>query len=279
MGSQFIAIYREAIVGSPNPVRVLALVKYVPDAQFDRHIDPADHRMVRSESILSELDEYAVEAALQMKESSASGSSVVALTVGPEAAANAVKKALQMGADEGIHVTDEAIAGSDALATSRVLAAAIEKVGPFDVVVTGLSSTDAETSIVPAQLAERLGVPLLSFATSVEFEGSTVRIARDSDAVSYVLEADVPLVLSVTDQANEPRYPNFKGIMAAKKKSIETLSLSDLGLTADHVGVAGSKTVVVDSAERPARVGGNVIMDDGEAGLRLAEFILAQKVL
>lgn len=266
-------------MGSPNPVRVLALVKYVPDAQFDRHIDPATHRMIRDESILSELDEYAVEAALQMKESSASGSTVVALTVGPEQAANAVKKALQMGADEGIHITDSAIQGSDALATSRVLAAAIEKAGPFDAVVTGLSSTDAETSLVPAQLAERLGLPLLSFATSVELNESTVRITRDADAASYVLEADFPLVLSVTDQANEPRYPNFKGIMAAKRKAIETLTLADLGLTPEQVGAAGSKTVVVESAERPARVGGNVITDDGEAGLRLAEFILAQKVL
>ncbi|WP_198154289.1 electron transfer flavoprotein subunit beta/FixA family protein [Neomicrococcus aestuarii] len=266
-------------MGSPNPVRVLALVKYVPDAQFDRHIDSAEHRMVRTESILSELDEYAVEAALQLKEASAAGSTVVALTVGPEQAVNAVKKALQMGADEGIHVSDPAIAGSDALATSRVLAAAIEKAGPFDVVITGLSSTDAETSLVPAQLAERLSVPLLSFANSVELEGSTLRITRDSDAVSYVLEADLPAVLSVTDQANEPRYPNFKGIMAAKRKTVETLALADLGVSADEVGTAGSRTVVVASEERPARVGGNVITDDGEAGLRLAEFILAQKVL
>ena len=268
-------------------LRIAVLVKHVPDAQFDRHIDAEDLTTVRSESILSELDEYALEAALQLVEArggSAAGHRVTALTMGPAAAVGAVKKSLQIGADDGVHLSDDALHGSDASATSRALAALVEHEGPFDLVLTGMASTDGETSIVPAQLAERLDLPQVTFAASLELggganEGWTLTARRDNDTFAETIEADLPALVSVTDQINEPRYPNFKGIMAAKKKQIRVVSLADLGLPPEDVGAAGSWTSVEDAAPRPPRSQGVVITDDGDAGIRLVDFLAGQKLL
>ncbi len=154
---------------------------------------------------------------------------------------DAVRKALQMGADQGVHVSDEAIAGSDSIATSLVLAKAIQKgteKGSYDLVMCGMASTDGSMSVVPAMLAERLGLPQLTLASVVEAQGDQVRIKRDGDIATEVVGGTMPLVLSVTDQSGEARYPSFKGIMAAKKKPLETLSLSDLGVDAGDVGLS-----------------------------------------
>ncbi|PPB51048.1 electron transfer flavoprotein subunit beta [Arthrobacter pityocampae] len=267
-------------------MRIAVLVKHVPDAQFDRHISGDDLTTVRSESILSELDEYALEAALQLVEAhggAAAGHRITAITMGPAAAVNAVKKSLQIGADDGVHLTDEALTGSDASATSRALAALVQHAGPFDLVLTGMASTDGETSLVPAQLAERLGLPQVTFAASLDLTpgdgGWTLAARRDSDTYAETIEAPLPALVSVTDQINDPRYPNFKGIMAAKKKQIQVLSLADIGLSPEEVGFAGSWTTVEAAAPRPPRSQGIVITDEGDAGIRLVDFLAGQKLL
>jgi len=265
-----------------SALNIVVLVKYVPDTQFDRHLTGENHRLDRNESILSELDEYALEAALALADArggAKAGNTVTALTLGPAAAAAAVKKSLQIGATSGVHVSDDALAGSDASATSLALAAAVRTLGPVDLVITGMSSTDGETSIVPAQLAARLGLPQVTFASSLELDGTTVTARRDGDDVSEEIQAQLPALVSVTDQANEPRYPNFKGILAAKKKKVVTLSLADIGVEAGAVGPAGSLTRVTTAAERPARTAGTIVTDTGDAGIALVDFLAAQKLI
>ncbi|MDJ0316536.1 MULTISPECIES: electron transfer flavoprotein subunit beta/FixA family protein [Arthrobacter] len=265
-----------------SALNIVVLVKYVPDAQFDRHLTGEDHSIDRGESILSELDEYALEAALALTDArggAKGGNTVTALTLGPASAAVAVKKSLQIGATEGLHVSDEALAGSDASATSLALAAAIKSLGPVDLVITGMASTDGETSIIPAQLAARLGLAQITFASALDVTGNTVTARRDGDDFSEEIQAVLPALVSVTDQANEPRYPNFKGIIAAKKKKVTTVSLADLGLAPSAVGHAGSLTQVTSAAERPARTAGTIITDSGDAGIQLVDFLAAAKLI
>jgi electron transfer flavoprotein beta subunit len=202
--------------------------------------------------------------------------------MGPAGAVNAVKKSLQIGATEGVHLSDDALAGSDAAATSLALAAAIRHLGadaPADLILTGMASTDGETSLVPAQLAERLDLPQVTFASSLELDGGKLTARRDGDSHADVVEATLPALVSVTDQINDPRYPNFKGIMAAKKKTITTLSLADIGVDPAHVGRSGSWTAVETAEARPARTAGTIITDEGDAGIKLVEFLAAQKLL
>ncbi|MEV8146485.1 electron transfer flavoprotein subunit beta/FixA family protein [Specibacter sp. NPDC078709] len=265
-----------------SALNIVVLVKYVPDAQFDRQLSGDAHELDRSESILSELDEYALEAALALSDArggAKGGNTVTALTVGPASAAVAVKKSLQIGATQGLHVCDEALAGSDASATSLVLAAAIKSLGAVDLVITGMASTDGETSIVPAQLSARLGLPQITFASALDVAGNTLTARRDGDEFSEEIQATLPALVSVTDQANDPRYPNFKGILAAKKKKVTTVSLADLGVSADAVGHAGSLTKVTAAAERPARIAGTIITDSGDAGIQLVDFLAAAKLI
>ncbi|HEV7169317.1 MAG TPA: electron transfer flavoprotein subunit beta/FixA family protein [Micrococcaceae bacterium] len=269
-------------------MNIVVLVKHVPDAQIERHLTGPGNAISRSESILSELDEYPLEAALQLAEERggpAAGNRVTAVTMGPAGAVAAVKKALQMGAYEGVHLSDDALAGSDAAATSLALAALIRHLGPVDLVLTGMSSTDGETSLVPAQLAARLELPQVTFAATLEITsdggagGHKLVARRDGDTYAETVEAVLPALVSVTDQINEPRYPNFKGIMAAKKKTITTLGLADIGLEPALVGSAGSWTAVESAAPRPPRTAGTTITDDGEAGLALVDFLAAHKLL
>ena len=212
-------------------MNIVVCVKYVPDATADRQFeDDNTVDRVGVDGLLSELDEYAVEQALQIREKREGEEiEVTALCVGPEKAVDAVRKALQMGADKGVHVVDDAIAGSDAIATSLVLAKAIEKIGSesgaADLVVCGMASTDGAMSVVPAMLAERLGLPQVTLASVVESQGDQVPGQARRRRATEVIGATLPLVLSVTDQSGEARYPSFKGIMAAKKKPLETCSL------------------------------------------------------
>jgi electron transfer flavoprotein beta subunit len=265
-------------------MKIVVCVKHVPDATADRRFE-ADGTVDRVgvDGLLSELDEYAVEQALQVKDRLADGpgdSEVTVLTVGPQKAADAIRKSLQMGADKGVHVLDEAIAGSDALATSLVLAAAIGRL-EHDLVVCGLSSTDGAMGVVPAMLAERLGVPGVTLAGAVEdVDADRIRIRRDGDAASMLVEAALPAVLSVTDQTDEPRYPSFKGIMAAKKKPVETWSLADLGVTPDQVGLSSSWSVVERTEARPPRSAGEIVTDDGGNGAKaLVDFLAAKRFI
>ena len=263
-------------------MNIVVCVKYVPDAQSDRTFRDSDSTVDREgvDGLLSELDEYAIEEALKVVEAAGEGE-VTVLTVGPPAAADAIKKALQMGADKGVHVQDEAIHGSDAAATSLVLAEAVKKAtgGTPELVLTGMSSTDGVMGVVPAMLAERLALPQVTYASELTVGQGTVSIRRDGDTASETVEASLPAVVSVTDQINEPRYPSFKGIMAAKKKPVEQWSLADLGIDPSQVGLAAAWTSVVSFAKRPPRAQGQIITDEGDGGSRLAEFLAGQKFL
>ncbi|WP_329244523.1 electron transfer flavoprotein subunit beta/FixA family protein [Streptomyces sp. NBC_01478] len=263
-------------------LRIVVTVKYVPDATGDRHF--ADDLTVDRDDVdglLSELDEYAVEQALQISENSDDDVEITVLTVGPEDAKDALRKALSMGADKAIHVEDDDLHGTDAIGTSLVLAKAIEKAG-FDLVVSGMASTDGTAGVIPALLAERLGVPQVTLLSEVSVEGGptgTVKGRRDGDSASEQLEASLPAVVSVTDQSGEARYPSFKGIMAAKKKPVQAWDLSDLEIDADEVGLEGAWTAVDSAAQRPARTAGTIVKDEGEGGKQLAEFLAGQKFI
>jgi len=265
-------------------MNIVVCVKYVPDSTADRQFE-SDNTVDRVgvDGLLSELDEYAVEQALQLKEKAGDDTTVTALCVGPEMAVDAVRKALQMGADQGVHVVDDAIAGSDAAATSLVLAKAIEKAGSatkVDLVICGMASTDAVMSVVPAMLAERLDLPQVTLASVIETQGDQVRVKRDGDTATEVIGATMPLVLSVTDQSGEARYPSFKGIMAAKKKPVETWSLSDLGVDAGQVGLSVAWTTVEETTARPPRTAGEIVKDeDGAGATALAGFLAAKKFI
>jgi electron transfer flavoprotein beta subunit len=252
----------------------------VPDAQAERTFNASDNTTDRDnvDGLLSELDEYAVEEALKIVE--AGEGEVTVLTVGPDQAADAIKKALQMGAHKGVHVADEAIHGSDALATSLVLAEAIKKIGDVDLVVTGMASTDGSMGVVPTMLAERLGLPAVTFASELTIDGGpegSVTIHRDGDASTQTITATLPALVSVTDQINEPRYPSFKGIMAAKKKPVEQWSLADLGVDAAQVGLDAAWTKVESFAARPPRSQGEIVADEGDGGTKLAAFLSERK--
>jgi electron transfer flavoprotein beta subunit len=198
--------------------------------------------------------------------------------MGPSSALPTIRKALSMGPDSAVHVHDDALHGSDALATAKVLAAAIRKVEP-DVVVSGSESTDARTSLVASALAEYLGWPGLIGAKKLEVEGGTVRIHRETESGYDVLEASGPAVVSVVKGINEPRYPSFKGIMAAKSRPVTNYGLDDLEIDPGSVGGAGAACEVVDFTPRPAREAGQVVKDggDGTAALNLAEFLASRK--
>lgn len=258
-------------------MKIVVFVKYVPDAQADRTFAD-DHTTDREvDGLLSELDEYPLEEALKLTEDG--DGEVIALTVGPDDAVDAVKRALQMGADSGIHVLDDALHGSDATVTSLVLAKAVEKIGDVDLVLTGIASTDGGTSIVPVQVATRLGLPALTFASALEIADGVATVRRDGDVSSATVTAPLPVLVSVTDQINEPRYPSFKGIMAAKKKKVEEWELDDLDLEADEVGLAGSWTRTTEATARPPRAAGKIIEDEGTGGEALAAFLAEQKLL
>src|SRR5690349_17230029 len=261
-------------------MNIVVCVKYVPDATGDRRFE-SDNTVDRDnvDGLLSELDEYAVEQALQIKEKLGDDTEVTALTIGPADAETAVRKALQMGADKGIHGVDDAIAGSDALATSLVLAEASTKTD-YDRVMCGMGSTDGAMGVVPAMLSARLGIPGTTFASEVTVEGDTVKIRRDGDTATVMVEGTLPLVLSVTDQTGEARYPSFKGIMAAKKKPVETWSLSDLGVDAEHVGLSASWSAVEGTEERPPRSQGEIVTDeDGSGATALVDFLASKKLI
>lgn len=259
-------------------MRIVVVVKHVPDAAGDRCFakdGTTDRTSV--DGLLSELDEYAVEQALRTAEAHG-GARVTALTVGPAAAADALRKALSMGADDAVHVCDESIHGTDAIGTSLILARALEHTG-FDLVVCGMASTDGAMGVIPALLAERLGASQLTMLSEVVVDGDTVRGRHDGDAATERLESLLPAVVSVTDQSGEVRYPNFKGILAAKKKPVTELGLHELGIEAAEVGLDGAWSAVHQIVARPARAAGTIVHDEGHGARRLAEFLASQKFI
>ena len=258
-------------------MKIVVCVKQVPDSWAEKTLGP-DYTLDRGsvDAVMNELDEYAVEEALRIQE--AHGGEVVVLSMGPSQATDTIRKALSMGADAGVHVVDDGLHGSDAVATSLALAKAIEAQGA-DLVIFGSESTDARMSVVPAMVAERLGLPQLTFASSVTVDGSTVRTNRVTEYGYDVVEASLPVLVSVVEKINEPRYPSFKGIMAAKKKKVESVDLASLGVAADQVGLAAAASVVAEAAARPPKAKGTIVTDDGNGGVAIADFLSAQKFI
>jgi len=260
-------------------MKILVLVKYVPDATSERKF-AADGTLDRasSDGLLSELDEYAVEQALQIADER-DDVEVVALTLGPEAAADAIKRALQMGVSAGIHISDDAMHGSDAGASSTVLSAAVAKADP-DLVICGMASTDGAMGVIPVMIAERLGWPAATLGATLSLDSNTVSIRRDADTASLTIEAELPAVVSVTDQSGEARYPSMKGILAAKKKPVETWTLADLHVDPATVGLDAALTQVQQTTPRPPKEAGKVITDEGGSGAAaVTDFLVAGKYI
>jgi electron transfer flavoprotein beta subunit len=259
-------------------MNIVVCMKQVPDTEVERGLVPGQGTVDRAsvDGVINYLDEFAIEEALKIGESQ--GGEVTILSMGPGKAAESIRKALSMGADKAVHVIDDGLAGSDAVGTSLAIAEALKAVG-FDLVVFGSESTDARTGVVPAMVAERLGVPQLTLAGKVDVAGSGVSIRRVADDGYEVVTGSLPAVVSVVEKINEPRYPTFKGIMAAKKKPVRTLTLADLGLDGGLVGLANAASWVEDFAKRPPRAAGVVVKDDGDGGAKAASFLAGRKFI
>ena len=259
--------------------KVIVLVKQVPDTYSERTLSAKDHTLDResADAVLDEINERAVEAALQIVE--AGEGEVTVLSVGPERAADAIRKALSMGADKAIHVTDSALHGSDAVATAKVLAAAIGQAGEYDLIIAGNEASDGRSGVIPAMLAELLQLPQLTHVRSIALDGSLVKAERETDDGISHLQAQLPALISVSEKINEPRYPSFKGIMAAKKKPVSSLALADLGLDSSQVGLANAWSNVSEVIARPSRQAGQRVVDDGTGGVKIAEYLIEQKII
>ncbi len=257
---------------------IVVCVKQVPDTGTERTLRDSDCTLDRdaADVVINELDEYAIEEGLRLAE--AHGGEVTILSMGPARAIESIRKALSMGADKGVHILDDALAGSDLLGTSAAIAGALGRIG-FDLVILGSESTDARTGVLAAMLAERLGVPQLSYAAKVDVDGTAIAIQRLTEYGYDKVEAALPAVLSVVEKINEPRYPSFKGIMASKKKPVDVLSLDDVGADAAQVGLASAATEVVSFAKRPPREAGTIVTDHGDGGNKAAEFLAARKFI
>ena len=252
---------------------IAVLVKAVPSAT-ETPAFTDDYRLRRDgEIVLDPGDEYGVEVALQIAE--AEGATVTYVTMGPESAPAALRKALAMGGDGSVHVVDPALAGADALVTARVLAAALGR-GAFDLVVAGVESTDGYTGTVPMAIAEFLGIPSVSFARKVELTDGRLRVQRQTAAGYDVIECELPALVTVTTAAAEPRYPTLKGIMQAKQKPLDVLSLADLGIDAGGAAATQRVETVEAAPERPA---GEVVVDDGGGAARIADFLKEAAVI
>jgi len=261
-------------------MKIVVTVKLVPDTNADKRIDPGTKRLVRTgvETVLNPFDEYAIEAALQLKEKRNDGSTVTILSMAPESGKEVVRKALAMGADDAVMLSDPKLEGSDVAATAYAIAAALKKTG-FDLVLCGSQSTDAITGEVPGMLCEYLGVPGLTYVRKLDVDGMTVRAQRETDTGFLEVSVSAPALVSVTKAINEPRYPSLKGIMGAKKKTIEMLSLADLGLDR-AVGTDGAKTEVLDLASPAVREKGRVVtVADGTEGATVIIGFLKEKKL
>jgi electron transfer flavoprotein beta subunit len=261
-------------------MNIVVLVKQVPDTYSERKLDASDGRLDRdaTDAVLDEINERAVEAALQIKEANG-GSEVTVVTMGPDRATDAIRKALSMGADKAVHLSDPALAGTDTVGTAKALAALIESSGGFDLVLAGNEASDGRSGATPAMVAEILGVPALTHAREITVDGSSVTVRRETDDGVTLLQADLPAVVSVGEKINEPRYPSFKGIMAAKKKPVSTLTLADAGIDASSVGAEGALSAVTSAQPKPPKSAGEKVTDEGDGGQKIAAFLVGQKLI
>lgn len=259
-------------------MRIIVLIKHVPDTWEERVLDPTTGRLDRSasERVVDEITERALEAALALKDRDKS-IEVVALTMGPSESSGAIKKALSMGADAGIHLIDDALAGADAMTSAATLAAALRGAGA-DLIIAGNESTDGRGGVIPAMIAEHLGLPALTFVSELAIDGDRVRGERATETATSIVSAPLPAIVSITEGMPEPRFPSFKGIMGAKKKPVASHSLADL-----EPALAGSRqgasSIVLTCEQRPGRTGAEPIVDEGDAGTQLAAFLAQQRLV
>ena len=263
---------------------IVVLIKQVPDTWSERKLTEGDFTLDReaADAVLDEINERAVEEALLIKEKQAADgteSTVTVLTAGPERATEAIRKALSMGADKAVHVIDDGVHGSDAIQTGWVLARALGTVEGTDLVIAGNESTDGVTGAVPAIIAEYLGLPQLTHLRKLSVEGDKVVGERETDEGVFTVEASLPAVVSVTEKINEPRFPSFKGIMAAKKKEVAKLTLAEIGVESDEVGLANAGSKVLASNPKPPKTAGEKVTDEGEGGNQIAQYLVSQKLI
>ncbi|MGH3565098.1 MAG: electron transfer flavoprotein subunit beta/FixA family protein [Pseudonocardia sp.] len=263
-------------------MNIIVLVKQVPDTYSERKLSGSDHTLDRdaTDAVLDEINERAVEAALQLKETH--DGQVTVLTMGPARATDAIRKALSMGADKAVHLSDEGLHGSCAVQTAKALATVIKgAIGAdgFDLVIAGNEASDGRSAAVPAMVADVLDVPALTHAREITVDGSTVTVKRETDDGVTRLTAELPAVVSVGEKINEPRYPSFKGIMAAKKKPVSTLSLADAGIDPSEVGLANALTAVTAAQPKPPKSAGEKVTDEGDGGAKIAAFLVSQKLI
>ncbi|KAA0103442.1 electron transfer flavoprotein subunit beta/FixA family protein [Mycolicibacterium sp. P1-5] len=261
---------------------IVVLIKQVPDTWSERKLSDGDYTLDRdaADAVLDEINERAVEEALLIKEREGDAAgTVTVLTAGPERATEAIRKALSMGADKAVHLLDAGIHGSDMVQTGWALARALGAIEGTELVIAGNEATDGTGGAVPAIIAEYLGLPQLTHLRKVSVEGGKITGERETDDGVFTVEASLPAVISVTEKINEPRFPSFKGIMAAKKKEVSTLTLAEIGVEGDEVGLANAGTSVVSSTPKPPKTAGEKITDEGEGGKKIAEYLVAQKII
>ncbi len=260
---------------------IVVLIKQVPDTWSERKLSDGDFTLDReaADAVLDEINERAVEEALLIKEREGGEGTVTVLTAGPERATEAIRKALSMGADNAVHVKDDGMHGSDVIQTGWALARALGTIEGVELVIAGNEATDGVGGAVPAVIAEYLGLPQLTHVRKLNVEGGKVTGERETDDGVFTLEASLPAIVSVNEKINEPRFPSFKGIMAAKKKEVTTLSLAEIGVEADEVGVANAGSTVLSSTPKPPKTAGEKITDEGDGGTKIAEYLVGQKLI
>jgi electron transfer flavoprotein beta subunit len=259
-------------------MHVVVCVKQIPDPAAPQSLEPGTHTLDRSAKlIMDDSDSYGVEMALQLAES-AGGGEVTLVSMAPGQETSGLRTALAMGAAKAILVSDDSLKGSDALGTAKVLAAAIRRAEP-DLVLAATESTDGYTGTLPVQVAELLGLPSVTFAKHVSVDANSVRVERQTEAGYDEVTSPLPALVTVTAGVVEPRYPSFKGIMAAKSKPVDILSLGDLGIAPDEVGFAGAGQEIVDVAAAESRGGGEIVEDEGDGAERIVEFLSGLKLV
>ena len=260
-------------------MNIAVLIKQVPDTYSERKLRSEDGLLDRaaSDAVIDEISERSVEAALQLTEKH--GGEVTVVSMGPASAAEAIRKALSMGADKAVHLSDDALAGSDAVQTARALAKVIKTMDGVDLIVAGNVASDGQVSAVPAMVADILDLPALTYAREITVDGTNVTVRRESDRGAVVLTAGLPAVISVSEKINEPRYPSFKGIMAAKKKPVTQLSAADAGIEPAEVGLANALTTVTSVTPKPPKSAGEKVPDEGDGGSKIAAYLVAQKLI
>lgn len=257
---------------------IVALVKHVPDTWSTKSLE-ADHTLdrVSVDNVIDEINEFSVEQALRLREENPdAGFRVIALTMGPAPAAEALRKALAMGADDAVHVVDDSLAGSDALSTAWTLNAAINTIDDVRIITMGNAASDSYTGLLAGLLSEYRQIPALTELQSVTFDGEALQGVREDSRGRWELSAPLPAIVSVTDKSDKPRFPNFKGLMAAKKAEITTLDVAALGISA-----VAPTTTVVEAAQRPARTAGEVVSDPNPAAAakQIADFLAAKNLI